>query len=180
MNLEPKAGFFSKSYLKHIAGLLGLIVLVGGSFFVWSMYFSPEAKYIQKVEKSMAELPGKIEAYKKDMEADIYGGKTPEETLQMFIDALKKDDIELASKYFALDDDTAQKDQAHLNNLTKAKEENRIPKIIEILSKAEIDSELNGANENSVWFVVFEGEELIADINLKFNKYSKVWKIESL
>jgi len=34
---------------------------------------------------------------------DKYGGKTPEETYAMFLEALKKKDIELASKYFTLD-----------------------------------------------------------------------------
>lgn len=31
---------------------------------------------------------------------DIYGGRTPEETYQLFLQALEKQDIELASKYF--------------------------------------------------------------------------------
>jgi hypothetical protein len=34
--------------------------------------------------------------YKKD----TYGGATPEETLQLFIDAMKTEDYELASKYY--------------------------------------------------------------------------------
>jgi len=34
---------------------------------------------------------------------DTYGGKTPEETYDMFIDALKKGDVELASRYFVLE-----------------------------------------------------------------------------
>lgn len=33
---------------------------------------------------------------------DRYGGKTPEETFDMFIAALEKGDVELASKYFVL------------------------------------------------------------------------------
>jgi len=36
------------------------------------------------------------------MSEDTYGGKTPEETLNLFIEALKKEDLELASKYFVL------------------------------------------------------------------------------
>lgn len=31
---------------------------------------------------------------------DTYGGKTPEETYDLFIEALKSEDVELASKYF--------------------------------------------------------------------------------
>ena len=39
-----------------------------------------------------------MELYEKTMTEDTYGGKTPEETLVMFIDALEKNDMELASK----------------------------------------------------------------------------------
>jgi hypothetical protein len=42
----------------------------------------------------------KEQAYKKD----TYGGKTPQETYQMFLNALKAKDIELASKYFVLEE----------------------------------------------------------------------------
>ena len=179
MNLEPKAGFFSKSYLKHIAGLLGLIALVGGSFFVWSMYFSPEAKYIQKVEKSMAELPGKIEAYKKDMEADTYGGKTPEETLQMFIDALKKGDVELASKYFALDDDLV-RDEEWLEALKKTKEAGELQEVADRLSLARPNLEARAYEDDFKFTVKDKDGNYRAYIDMGFNKYSKVWKIESL
>ncbi len=34
---------------------------------------------------------------------DTYGGVTPQETLQMFIDAVEKGDYELASKYFVVE-----------------------------------------------------------------------------
>lgn len=34
---------------------------------------------------------------------DPYGGETPEETLRLFIDALKQGDTDLAAKYFVLD-----------------------------------------------------------------------------
>lgn len=33
---------------------------------------------------------------------DKYGGKTPEETFDLFLDALRKEDIDLASKYFVI------------------------------------------------------------------------------
>jgi len=48
------------------------------------------------------------EEYFADLEAqyenDIYGGDTPEETLALFIDALETGDIELASKYFVIEE----------------------------------------------------------------------------
>ena len=38
--------------------------------------------------------------WEKPYREDTYGGKTPEETYDMFLDALKDGDVELASKYF--------------------------------------------------------------------------------
>ncbi len=38
--------------------------------------------------------------YEAMLKADHYGGKTPEETLGMFVDALKKRDYKLAAKYY--------------------------------------------------------------------------------
>jgi hypothetical protein len=44
-----------------------------------------------------------IEKQEQRYKEDKFGGKTPEETYEMFLDALRKKDIELASKYFVLD-----------------------------------------------------------------------------
>src|SRR3990172_5868137 len=47
-----------------------------------------------------------LQAIKKEAERpyleDIYGGKTPKETLELFIAAIEKEDFDLASKYFIL------------------------------------------------------------------------------
>ena len=51
-------------------------------------------KYITEPQKKLEE------AYKKD----VVGGRTPEETLELFIAELKKDDLEAASKYYAVED----------------------------------------------------------------------------
>jgi hypothetical protein len=43
----------------------------------------------------------KAEETARDLRAkDTYGGKTPQETYEMYLDALKKGDIELASRYY--------------------------------------------------------------------------------
>ena len=41
--------------------------------------------------------------WEKPYREDTYGGKTPEETYNMFLDALRKGDTTLASKYFVVD-----------------------------------------------------------------------------
>ena len=38
--------------------------------------------------------------YERMLKADHYGGKTPEETLKLFVEALKKKDYKLAAKYY--------------------------------------------------------------------------------
>ncbi len=45
-----------------------------------------------------------IARYKAVMAADMVGGKTPQETLDLFIVALRADDVEKAAGYFMLDD----------------------------------------------------------------------------
>ena len=49
-----------------------------------------------KFEKEITDKKAKIAA-------DTYGGKTPQETLDMFISAVEKGDYELASKYFVVE-----------------------------------------------------------------------------
>src|SRR3989338_4949211 len=83
----------NRTSLKFVAGFALIVVLAFGSIYYLNYYNSPEQKamrYYADLEKQYAE--------------DTYGGKTPEETLQLFIDALKAGDIELASKYFVVEE----------------------------------------------------------------------------
>ena len=173
MKIKPR-----RMWWKYALGIVAIVVFVLGGYMVWSQYFSSAAKYSREVEKSALALPAKIEAYKKAMEADVYGGKTPEETLQLFIDDLKKGDVELASKYFALDNDTARPDLSRLDNFKVMVKEDKLQGMIDLLLKAKpAGSSLEGYYG---FYIRDENGELIADIDLVFNKYSGVWKIESL
>ena len=51
---------------------------------------------------------------------DTYGGDTPEETLELFIKALKAGDVELASKYFRLEDQEKELGELKLLNENQA------------------------------------------------------------
>lgn len=118
------------------------------------------------------------------MTADTYGGQTPEETLQLFIEALKAGDIELASKYFALETNTQDP-----NYLTRKKWEDYLKSIQErnlsrrMAEDIERDVKpLSKAIENNRFsFALFNEDGTVGiSIDLKFNQYSQVWKIESL
>ncbi len=102
--------------VKYIAYILILFLV----FFAYKFY--QNYKYEQQIEKDWQAFikpynerrKAMEEAYKKEQEElaaramkryllakqDHYGGKTPEETLAMFVEALKKKDAKLAAKYY--------------------------------------------------------------------------------
>ncbi|MBI2055732.1 MAG: hypothetical protein HYT42_02460, partial [Candidatus Sungbacteria bacterium] len=82
----------SRNVLKSVGGILALVAAAAGVLFLadYLRYWrSPE----YRVEKGLKEL-------ERQYREDKYGGDTPEETLRLFIDALKRGDVELASRYF--------------------------------------------------------------------------------
>ena len=94
--MQPKKRF--KIGLKHWTGTLIIAVIAGfvifglirGQEFLANFLVSRETKKIQReLERPYRE--------------DKYGGKTPEETFDLFLEALRKDDIDLASKYFEIE-----------------------------------------------------------------------------
>ena len=62
---------------------------------------------------------------------DTYGGKTPEETFDLYLAALKKGDLELASKYFVVE-----KQKKELETLVDQKKDNKIDNFISKLENA--------------------------------------------
>src|SRR3989344_5214806 len=91
----------NKHFWKFFAGLLEIVVL--GFLVIYGADFYNNPRILRdwlearKTQKQYEDL-------KKLYEADTYGGKTPEETLALFIDALKKGDTDLAAKYFVIDE----------------------------------------------------------------------------
>lgn len=102
---------------------------------------------------------------------DTYGGFTPEETLQLFIDALKKGDVDLAAKYFVIEKQD-ERGQAFANwkNLGK------LAAIIAVLEKAENGKEIFPGNYE--FSVANEKNEAEFIIDLRKNELTKKWKLE--
>ena len=96
-SVSPK----SKRFWVVLIAFLAIILLIGG-FVVWTNYLSPQAKSERETRLNYEKATKALSDFETAMKNDTYGGKTPQETLEMFIDALKKGDIELASKYFSL------------------------------------------------------------------------------
>ena len=164
---------------KFSIALVAIILVVFFGLEIWSSYFSQAGRQSRELQANYQKYLNVQNKYEAAMKADTYGGKTPEETLGMFIDALKKGDIELASKYFVLREDGLN-DPKWLNALIEKRGEDDLNRVINITSLAVRDKE-SSSMSNIAWFVVLdEKKELIADIELSLNTYSQIWKIESL
>ena len=176
---NPSSEKSGRKYWKFVIGFLIIIVVVAGGFFVWDKYFSQQAKLNRQNAENYQKYLDWQKNYEKAMREDTYGGKTPEETLQMFIEALRKEDVELASKYFVLRSDGSS-DPKWKEGLIKTKEIGKLQEVINVLSKAKPDLGARISEEYYVFSTRDENGTVTADIDLRINKYSGVWKIESL
>ncbi|MBU3896150.1 hypothetical protein KKG36_02465, partial [Patescibacteria group bacterium] len=78
--------------------LLGLVWYVGAELGFQGKYRQEIAENIQSLQELNRAL---VEAFKND----YFGGKTAEETYNLFMQALKEEDVDLAVKYFVHDVD---------------------------------------------------------------------------
>lgn len=114
--------------------------------------------------------------YYQDMEAryraDTYGGETPEETLQLFIDALKKGDIELASKYFVIEDQ-----EKFSEDLEEMKNEDNFARAQADFKKLQLSK-----NDGERAFFTITNEKNVVEVQviLYRNEVTGKWKIAEL
>lgn len=126
-------------------------------------FFTNEDDYIAYFEQLR-------EAYKNDP----YGGSTPEETLNLFIEALKAGNINAASNLYVLEDQKIAKKTLQIGT-----ENNNISKLISILGG---DRSGTFIRDNEIYEFYFfdENEERIHLERLVLNSQTGKWKIESL
>lgn len=128
---NPKSNKKFKISLKHWTGTLIIALIAGfvifamvkGKEFLANLLINREAKKIQ-------------EEYERPYKEDKYGGKTPEETFDLFLDALRKEDIELASKYFVLE-----KQERWKRNFKELKKNNAFDEMLSEMEYARRNSE---------------------------------------
>lgn len=124
---------------------------------------------------------------------DIHGGKTPEETYNLFVLALKQGNLELASKYFILG-----KQSEKLDEFKKIKEKGEMEKYINDLPEWGGMKELNTFEDGrvkefgrDVWrekeTFEFQGKQFESPsgfytltTSFRINIKTNVWKIEQL
>lgn len=87
-----------------LAGGTALLVAVGFVVVFLFLSIGPMPDFHESVEQNSDTLT-------REYEEDVYGGVTPEETIALFINALLKDDIALAGKYFLPYEQEERKDE---------------------------------------------------------------------
>ena len=102
MNGDGGKNFFNRGNfkigLRHWTGTL--IVAIVAGFVIFGLLRGQEFLASFLVGRETSKIQREFE---KPYREDRYGGKTPEETFDLFLEALRKEDIDLASKYFELE-----------------------------------------------------------------------------
>src|SRR3989344_5401807 len=130
-----------KTFPKKV--ILAVLILVAVVLLIWigsAAYSSWQGYQWQK------ETDAFQESLRKPYKEDTYGGKTPEETWTMFLDALKKGDVELASKYFVVE-----KQEDWLKTLQNTKEAEKLDTVIKNFSSG-LKEDLNSKQEGKRYF----------------------------
>ena len=147
-----------------IVGALVLWALLDSFYQAWEGY-----KWQKQTDKFQ-------DALEQPYKEDAYGGKTPEETWGMFLDALKKGDIDLASKYY----DVAHQEKGK-ELIVKLKQENKLDDWIKNLETLEKDKKQGIITDYTYYsYKYFDKDtqqDLWASIVFYQNPYTKVWKI---
>lgn len=164
-----------KTFIK-ILKWAGIAIVVAGGFWYWNAHNKPfVARDFDEVAAELKD-PKKIERYAKQLEEaykkDFDGGDTPEETLNLFIAALKVGNTDLAAKYFLLEEQEKQRKE-----LQVGKEKGNIDFFLSFLMKAENRS---GNEDERAIMTVVENGKAVMSIEFVRNPYTKKWKIESL
>ncbi len=149
-----------KNLLKFL-GLAAIVVLLGFGVLLGIQYVryrnSPEYRAeldLKNLEKQYAEDP--------------YGGDTPEETLRLFIDALKKGDTDLAAKYFVLD-----KQKEWREDLSKLKDKNLLDETVADFERLKLSKK----TEREAFFTLIGADGIGTNVILYKNFANGLWKI---
>ena len=158
--------------------IFGLVVIFASLVFA-AVYFvnTSDREFVPRDKdsfKSQQDYLDYLEEYKQAQSKDTYGGDTPEETLQLFIDALKAGDTTLASKYFVLD-----KQKEMEKDLEIGKRNGVLELLIGDLEKE--NKRICYDYREACEFTTFD-ENNVAEFSfvLSLDSRSKIWKIESL
>ncbi len=138
----------------------------------WEKQQEEIEKEIQLVKEQIKQENKLLEELHKKYENDHYGGKTPEETLALFIEALKKKDYKLASKYYVAEKWVEK--EKFLNEWITHNYDN----VNQFIRAYETGQQNKKVTKLSVYIYIYSDEmKYPYKLKFKFNKLTGVWKI---
>lgn len=150
-------GLFGNGW-KFVGGFLAIIAIALAGLAVSGYFFSPE----RQAERDLKEL-------ERQYAEDTYGGTTPEETLDLFIKALESGDIELASKYFVVEEK-----KKWLANIKAVENNGNINLMVQDLKRAEKSRQ----EKDDAIFVITNIDKVVSTlISLGRSPTNGIWKI---
>ena len=158
INQNPNEAPRNKNKKLIWAGIIlaALILSVG----VWQYWQYTHSVYYQQMKA--------VKMIEKDLvEQDKWGGKTPEETVRLFTEAVKKGDFELASRYG--------KEEQIRSKLENLKAENKINQFLKDFDTAEL-KEIPGFGGNNFHLVINENGKEYWILSL-YKSEGGTWKI---
>jgi len=151
---------------------VGVVILVFLAFLAslsWDLYQKYQGE--QQVERLANALRQWEESERQKKIDDKIGGKTPQETLEMFISAVEKGDYDLASKYMILENQEKQKKE-----LGALQQKGNLDWFLNVIKKAEPDGDI----ENG-YFSMKSKTDLGPYYFIRFVLYpSGNWKIDKI
>jgi hypothetical protein len=168
---------------KILLGAGAAVLIIAG--YVGSLYYRASTADAPLLDK-LAQIEANQKAYFADQAsndakwnaleaADTYGGKTPEETWDLYIVALKAGDIDLASKYFRVD-----KQAEELASSIKAKEKGNLQKFIAAIDIKKTGEYSDDKKNFTFSTVPFGSDNRGYTYEFKLNEKTGVWKILEL
>lgn len=158
---------------KALAFFVLAMTVAGAGYYAWSWnyYYRNAPERTGRDMIFMWHWKMYTEGMRKAYAEDTYGGDTPEETLKLFVDALKAGDVELASKYYI-----PEKQKEVYEQLTKSKEIQNLSKYSDHVSNF-IGGKTTTATD--VYFIFYTNEIKQTTYQFQFtiNSLTQKWKI---
>ena len=170
---------WSEKWIRRSMIIAGIAAVSFIAYFTWNGYLSPEARLGRKQINAWENFEKFMAGSEAKQKADTFGGKTPEETISMFVAALEKGDLDEAGKYFELQVD-GEYNKEWREKLNQAKERDTIKLIIIDFKELKPGDEDNNLSGNK-WFVKYDSNNKPEEnVLLEQNKFSNLWKISSM
>lgn len=146
---------------RHVIAGLGIVAIALGAYYIYS------------ARSFDAQDP--IARYRKAMRKDTQGGKTPEETLRLFVSALRAGDVQLASAYFLLDANLSR--EKWIKQLQEIKNNNLLARMADDIERDAKPSPPSYEGDAGYELLNKDGTIGVV-IDMEFNSFSGVWKLQ--